>query len=134
TASSLEVNVGSYAVRPSDRTMRFMLYCHRPPARPPRLESALPLRINSSSSMISRHSSIHSSQMYTPPGPAISLRTSSWLLPQNEQRYSDLLLLPGLNMLFGLLLLSAGRGRAGDCHPERSEGSLSLVLSTGEQN
>src|SRR5438067_227768 len=40
-----------------------------------------------SSWMISWHRSMHSSQMYTPPGPAMSLWTCSWLLPQNEQRY-----------------------------------------------
>src|SRR4051795_11244617 len=34
--------------------------------------------------MMSMHSSTHSSQMNTV-GPAISLRTSCWLLPQNEQ-------------------------------------------------
>src|SRR5713226_60169 len=33
--------------------------------------------------MMSLHSSMHSSQMYTV-GPAMSLRTSFWLLPQNE--------------------------------------------------
>jgi len=38
----------------------------------------------SSSRMISVHSSTHSSQMNTV-GPAMSLRTSCWLLPQNEQ-------------------------------------------------
>jgi hypothetical protein len=37
-----------------------------------------------SSWMMSLHSSTHSSQMYTV-GPAMSLRTSCWLLPQNEQ-------------------------------------------------
>ena len=37
-----------------------------------------------SSRMMSLHSSMHSSQMNTD-GPAISLRTSCWLLPQNEQ-------------------------------------------------
>src|ERR1700687_3723648 len=37
-----------------------------------------------SSWMMSLHSSMHSSQMNTV-GPAISLRTSCWLLPQNEQ-------------------------------------------------
>src|SRR6187200_1149282 len=37
-----------------------------------------------SSRMMSMHSSTHSSQMKTV-GPAISLRTSCWLLPQNEQ-------------------------------------------------
>src|SRR5207249_9049624 len=36
-----------------------------------------------SSAMISLQSSMHSSQMYTV-GPAISLRTSFWLFPQNE--------------------------------------------------
>src|SRR5947199_8751553 len=34
--------------------------------------------------MMSLHSSMHSSQMNTE-GPAMSLRTSCWLLPQNEQ-------------------------------------------------
>jgi hypothetical protein len=37
-----------------------------------------------SSPMMSLHSSMHSSQMKTV-GPAMSLRTSCWLLPQNEQ-------------------------------------------------
>src|SRR5664279_3037567 len=37
----------------------------------------------SSSSMISLHRSMHSSQIYTP-GPAISLRTCFWLFPQKE--------------------------------------------------
>src|ERR1700688_4570900 len=37
-----------------------------------------------SSRMISMHSSTHSSQMNTV-GPAINLRTSCWLLPENEQ-------------------------------------------------
>src|SRR5580692_1862479 len=37
-----------------------------------------------SSRMMSMHSSTHSSQMKTV-GPAINLRTSCWLLPQNEQ-------------------------------------------------
>src|SRR4051794_33154104 len=37
----------------------------------------------SSSSMISLHKSMHSSQMYTP-GPAISFLTCFWLFPQNE--------------------------------------------------
>src|SRR6188768_1985878 len=45
-----------------------------------------------SSSMISWHRLMHSSQMYTP-WPAMSLRTCSWLLPQNEQRYGTLVLL-----------------------------------------
>ena len=37
-----------------------------------------------SSRMMSLQSSMHSSQMNTD-GPAMSLRTSCWLLPQNEQ-------------------------------------------------
>ena len=37
-----------------------------------------------SSLMMSVHSSSHSAQMKTV-GPAMSLRTSFWLLPQNEQ-------------------------------------------------
>ena len=37
----------------------------------------------SSSSMISLHRSMHSSQMYTP-GPAMSFLTCFWLLPQKE--------------------------------------------------
>ncbi|CSI51551.1 Uncharacterised protein [Vibrio cholerae] len=44
--------------------------------------------------MMSLHKSTHSSQIYTD-GPAISLRTSCWLLPQKEQ-YSSLLLPPSL--------------------------------------
>src|SRR3546814_10224746 len=47
---------------------------------------------SSSSRMMSLHSSTHSSQMNTL-GPAISLRTSCWLFPQNEQ-YRILLLSP----------------------------------------
>ena len=43
---------------------------------------------SSSSRMMSLHSSTHSSQTNTD-GPAMSLRTSCWLLPQNEQ-YSSL--------------------------------------------
>jgi hypothetical protein len=42
-----------------------------------------------SSSMISWQRLMHSSQMYTP-CPAISFRTCSWLLPQNEHRYGTL--------------------------------------------
>ena len=43
-----------------------------------------PLSVALSSRMMSLQSSMHSSQMNTD-GPAISLRTSCWLLPQNEQ-------------------------------------------------
>ena len=57
--------------------------------------------------MISMHSSTHSSQMNTV-GPAISLRTSCWLLPQNEQ-YSVLFesLPPVLLILVSEFLASA---------------------------
>src|SRR3954462_12601778 len=69
-----------------------------------------------SSSMISWQRLMHSSQMYTP-WPAISLRTCSWLLPQNEQRYGTLvLLLPVvvLNRLPStLVLLRRPDGRQG---------------------
>src|SRR5262245_2840584 len=50
-----------------------------------------------SSRMMSMHSSTHSSQMNTV-GPAISLRTSCWLLPQNEQ-YSVFLESPPLDLV-----------------------------------
>src|SRR6478609_3426154 len=42
----------------------------------------------SSSSMISLHRSMHSSQMYTP-GPAMSFLTCFWDLPQNEHLRSS---------------------------------------------
>src|ERR1700690_4233286 len=45
-----------------------------------------------SSRMISMHNSTHTSQMNTV-GPAMSFRTSCWLLPQNEQ-YSVFLASP----------------------------------------
>src|SRR5712671_8014538 len=48
-----------------------------------------------SSPMISMHSSTHSSQINTV-GPAMSLRTSCWLLPQNVQ-WSGFLVSPPLN-------------------------------------
>src|ERR1041385_5340196 len=48
----------------------------------------LPLSEAVSSRMMSLHSSMHSSQTNTD-GPAMSLRTSCWLLPQKEQ-YSSL--------------------------------------------
>src|SRR5262245_66620113 len=50
-----------------------------------------------SSPMMSMHSSTHSSQINTV-GPAMSLRTSCWLLPQNEQR-SGFLVSPPLTLL-----------------------------------
>src|SRR3569623_362143 len=46
-----------------------------------------------SSRMMSMQSSTHSSQMKTV-GPAMSLRTSCWLLPQNEQYRVFLVSLP----------------------------------------
>src|SRR5712671_7195218 len=50
-----------------------------------------------SSPMISMHSSTHSSQINTV-GPAMSLRTSCWLLPQNVQ-WSGFLVSPPLTLL-----------------------------------
>src|SRR5260221_146604 len=50
-----------------------------------------------SSPMISMHSSTHSSQINTV-GPAMSLRTSCWFLPQNEQK-SGFLVSPLLTLL-----------------------------------
>src|SRR6185369_4831232 len=52
-----------------------------------------------SSRMMSMHSSTHSSQMKTV-GPAISLRTSCWLLPQKEQ-YSVFLESPPVDLVIG---------------------------------
>src|SRR5579863_3575825 len=52
------------------------------------LSRARSARSSSSSRMMSLQSSTHSSQTKTE-GPAMSLRTSCWLLPQNEQ-YSNL--------------------------------------------
>src|SRR6476469_2398454 len=91
----------------------------------PRLKSALLLTFNSSSSMISRHNSTHSSQMYAAPGPATSLRTSSWLLPQNEHRYRGLPLL-GLCILVGLLFR---HGSVTQCWLGKS---LNLYVSIGQ--
>src|SRR5690606_41774765 len=54
-----------------------------------------------SSRMMSMHSSTHSSQM-NPVGPAISLRTSCWLFPQNEQ-YSVFLESPPLLLILLML-------------------------------
>src|SRR6266700_2181342 len=50
-----------------------------------------------SSPMMSMHSSTHSSQINTV-GPAMSLRTSCWLLPQNVQ-WSGFLVSPPLTLL-----------------------------------
>src|SRR5258708_36849866 len=60
-----------------------------------------------SSRMISMHSSTHSSQMNTV-GPAISLRTSCWLLPQNEQ-YRVFLESPPLSFVIRPSLLTHER-------------------------
>src|SRR3954447_12153354 len=61
-----------------------------------------------SSSMISWQRLMHSSQMYTP-CPAISFRTCSWLLPQNEHRYGTLAPLLPLVVLTRVPLESASR-------------------------
>jgi hypothetical protein len=44
----------------------------------------VPVSVLASSRMMSLQRSMHSSQMNTD-GPAMSLRTSCWLLPQKEQ-------------------------------------------------
>src|SRR5579871_6715169 len=62
-----------------------------------------------SSRMMSMQSSTHSSQMNTV-GPAISLRTSCWLLPQKEQ-YSVLLVSPLAALV--MVALTPRRRRAG---------------------
>src|SRR6516162_78079 len=54
-----------------------------------------------SSSMMSMHNSTHSSQMKTV-GPAMSLRTSCWLLPQNVQ-WSGFLVSPLLSLFISEL-------------------------------
>src|ERR1700729_2054362 len=59
-----------------------------------------------SSRIMSMHNSTHSSQMNTV-GPAMSLRTSCWLLPQKEQ-YSVLLLSPLAALVIVLVSLSNG--------------------------
>src|SRR4030081_3477747 len=70
-----------------------------------------------SSRMMSMHNSTHSSQMNTV-GPAISLRTSCWLLPQNEQ-YSVFFesLVPTLLILLSVRrsVPSAGSPHSGTC-------------------
>src|SRR6185437_7251404 len=64
-----------------------------------------------SSRMMSMHNSTHSSQMNTV-GPAMSLRTSCWLLPQKEQ-YRVLLESPPLDLFIEALLHPARRKRTG---------------------
>ena len=58
-------------------------------------------RRSNTARMISMHNSTHSSQIKTV-GPAISLRTSCWLLPQNEQ-YSVFFASPLLELAILLL-------------------------------
>src|SRR5690606_18855563 len=78
-----------------------------------------------SSRMMSMHSSTHSSQMKTV-GPAISLRTSCWLLPQKEQ-YSVFLESPPLLLILLIshvlsvppTLLSRRTSEQGYMHPRR---------------
>src|SRR5690606_7238459 len=65
----------------------------------PALGAAVPSASDwASSRMMSLHNSMHSSQMNTD-GPAISLRTSCWLLPQKEQ-YNSFSLDPFLSVMF----------------------------------
>src|SRR6185437_2719283 len=74
-----------------------------------------------SSRMISMHSSTHSSQMNTV-GPAMSLRTSCWLLPQKEQ-YRVLLLSPLAALV---IFLSHSRTAPGPLERRRSTGRRML--------
>src|SRR5260370_42067872 len=68
-----------------------------------------------SSRMMSMHNSTHSSQIKTV-GPAMSLRTSCWLLPQNEQ-WSGFLVSPLLTLLISELRLDASRRQSLPCRP-----------------
>src|SRR5690606_3830663 len=78
-----------------------------------------------SSRMMSMHNSTHSSQMNTV-GPAISLRTSCWLFPQNEQ-YSVFLESPPPPLL--ILLIS----HVLSVHPRPSGSSQTLTYHRGER-
>src|SRR5213075_1241282 len=88
-----------------------------------------------SSRMMSMQSSTHSSQMNTV-GPAISLRTSCWLLPQKEQ-YNVLFESPLAALVIDLFSLSRRPGdapctalRGADAHQcrIRAAGCLSLDI------
>src|SRR5579863_2176438 len=82
-----------------------------------------------SSRMMSIHSSTHSSQMNTV-GPAISLRTSCWLFPQNEQ-YSVLLVSPlAALVIFALTLRRREAQRQG--HPPEGR-SYPAMQDTGRR-
>src|SRR5258705_3849541 len=93
-----------------------------------------------SSRMISMHSSTHSSQMNTV-GPAINLRTSCWLLPQNEQ-YSVFLesLVPTLLILVSVRpsISSARSLHSGTYRPQVVDSANSVpektLYSTSRQN
>src|ERR671916_140093 len=74
-----------------------------------------------SSSMISWQRLMHSSQMYTP-WPAMSLRTCSWLLPQNEQRYGT------FAPLLPLVVLNPIPLPAGLARPAAAGSGLRLLL------
>src|SRR5258708_34842913 len=82
--------------------------------------------------MISMHSSTHSSQMNTV-GPAINLRTSCWLLPQNEQ-YSVFLesLVPTLLILVSVRrsIPSARSLHSGTCRYRVADRSNSVPNKT----
>src|SRR5205807_1165062 len=94
-----------------------------------------------SSRMISMQSSTHSSQMNTV-GPAISLRTSCWLLPQNEQ-YSVFLesLVPTLLILVSVRRsnpsarsLHSGNYRQGVVDRANSVPQKTLTLTSRENH
>src|ERR1700743_642700 len=81
-----------------------------------------------SSRMMSMQSSTHSSQMKTV-GPAISLRTSCWLLPQKEQ-YSVFLESLDVDFVIGLPALSPHGGfEKGPLIPCLRDQDLASVVS-----
>src|SRR6185437_2324550 len=76
-----------------------------------------------SSRMMSMHSSTHSSQIKTV-GPAMSLRTSCWLLPQNEQYRVFLESLPPTLLIpFSVTLVRTALGRPKRASPSNNERS-----------
>src|SRR5262249_61113389 len=75
-----------------------------------------------SSRMMSMHSSTHSSQINTV-GPAMSLRTSCWFLPQNEQSSSFLVSL--------LLTVLISEHRQGTSHHSRTPPNQPHTRSRG---
>src|SRR5579872_4886017 len=81
---------------------------------------------------------MHSSQMYTPPGPAIRRWTCSWLLPQKEQRYCTRgVLVPAIYLIASCLRLrvsvAGGRVRTGLFGDDMINQTVLLSLLGGEE-